>query len=987
MNSKVFVLIFCAVVLSRNAAAPHPYAGLPVAFSENHGQTDQRVRYFARSSHYGFFLTATDITISLQPSGGQATALDMQFIGADPNVLVTGSERAPGSVNYLLGANPADWQTNIARYREVVYRNLWPGIDLSVREQNGTLKYEFHVHPGARPDDIRLAARGVDRLTVDDTGAMLIQTATGIIRDTAPVTFQQIDGNRIPVESRYALAKATWGFEIGSTYDPTRELIIDPGIEYSTYLGGASDDVPRGIAVDASGNTYIVGWTQSPDFPATAGAFDRTGAASNNLDVFVAKLNPTGTALIYATFIGGSNFDWGRAIAVDAAGNAYIAGQTQSSNFPVTGKAFQKTLAQLNCPRCGIDNYDAFVAKLNPSGSGLVYASYLGGATSIDDALAIAIDSAGDAFVAGETSSTDFPTTAGAFRRTNSGGDDSFVAKVNPTGSALLYSTYVGGTQEEFPTKVAVDLSGNAIVFGNTSSPDFPTTPGVFDTTQNGAFDAFVFKLNPAGSALVYSTFIGGSGFDSSGGMALDAGGNIYISGGTPSPDFPTTSGSLQPVCTGSDAFLTKLNATATTLIYSTCVSGASSAAIALTPAGNLWFTGSSTGGFATTPDAAQRFPAAGPSGPVSNAIIGELNATGSALLYATYLGGTGGDAGADIALDPSGNVYIAGHTLSSDFPTTPNALDRTFAGRVDIFWGDGFVTKFALNGGPPPPPATPILASLTSSAIQVVGGNAFSLTATLSNGAQTGGAAVSISAGNPAVSVPATINIAAGAQSQTITAMTSTVTANTAVTITASFGGVSKSVTVTLLPVPPPGQLSSLGMFPNTVTGGSSTIGIIGLTNPAAAGGYTVTLSTNNPIATVPATFTVPAGDTTASFTVTTATVTQSTGLTVFAQAGTLSALAPLTVNPAAPPVTTVALTVNATGRSGERITSSPSGISVASGASQQAAFNAGTAITLSVSDGRDVIWSGACSSNGGKTKTCAFTLNAAATVTANIQ
>ena len=267
-------------------------------------------------------------------------------------------------------------------------------------------------------------------------------------------------------------------------------------------------------------------------------------------------------------------------------------------------------------------------------------------------------------------------------------------------------------------------------------------------------------------------------------------------------------------------------------------------------------------------------------------------------------------------------------------FPTTPKALDRIFAGRADVFWGDGFVAKLALNGKCTlRRPRRRSSASLTSSAIQVVGGKR-SLAAILSSGAQTGGgASVSIAAGNPAVSVPATINIAAGAQSQTIVAAPSTVAANSLVTVSGVFGGVSNSVTVTLLPVPPPGQLSSLGMFPNTVTGGSTTIGIIGLTNPAPAGGYTVTLSTNNPIATVPATFTVPAGETTGSFTVTTAAVAQSTGLTVFARAGTLTALAPLTVNPAAPPSTSVALTVNATGRSGERIISNPSGIECAVG------------------------------------------------------
>lgn len=1020
----------------KNARAPFSgieqaqgaYAKLPVAFAENRGQTDSHVRYFARGSRYAFFLASNEIVLSLaknshtlptissdrkpallrgesaflikatagaagtdEPSA-EGVALNLKFLGSNPDVVIDGNERAAGNVNYLLGSDSAAWKTDVPRYLEVVYHELWRGIDLRVRVRDRALKYEFHVHPGARIEDIRLAYRGSDGISLDHDGRLLISTGAGTIRDKAPVSFQEIGGREWTVESRYQLetaTRSTYGFSVGESYRADHELVIDPGIEYSTFLGGSSDDVPARAAVDGVGNVYVVGYTQSPDFPVTPGAFDRTGAPSNSLDAFVAKVNPMGTALAYATFIGGSNSDWGRSIAVDAAGNAYITGQTTSSDFPVSGKAFQRTLAHLNCPRCGIDNYDAFVAKLNPSGSALVYSTYLGGASSIDDGLAIAIDGAGNAYVAGETSSPDFPTTAGSFRRSNSGGDDTFVTKLNPTGSALVYSTYIGGNQEEFPARIAVDAANNAIVFGNTSSSDFPVTPGAFDTTPNGGFDAFILKLNATGSNLVYSTFLGGSAVDSAGGLAVDPAGDVYVSGGTSSADYPTTPGAFRQLCTGFDGFVTKLNATASTLIYSTCLAAASSSAIAITPIGNAWITGgTSSTTFSTTPDAFQKSVGVGSSGPVPNAIIAELNATGSAFLYSTYLGGSVGDNGADLGLDSAGNVYVVGKTYSADFPTTPNAFDRVFSGRLDIFWGDGFVAKLALNGTAPPPPAPPVIAALTASGIQVVGGNSFTVTATLSAGAQSTGAVVSLASSNPSVVVPATLKIPSGSQTGTITATSSVVSANTSVTITGSLAGATKSAIVTLLPVPPPGTLSSVGMFPNVVTGGTNSVGIIGLTNPAPTGGYTVTLSSNNPVATVPPSVTVPAGETTASFTVTTIPVAQTTALTIFAKAGALSALTPLTVNPAAPPPpTTVMLTVTATGRSGEHVTSSPAGINVAVGSTMQSSFTSGASISLSVSNGRDAIWSGACSSGGSKAKVCTFSLNAAATVTANVQ
>ena len=388
------------------------------------------------------------------------------------------------------------------------------------------------------------------------------------------MAYQEIGGVRKPVSSRYVLSgDRGYGFAVGS-YERGRELVIDPTLSYSTFLGGASHEFGSGIQVDASGNAYVTGFTQSPTFPTTTGAFDRTGSASNNMDAFVSKLNPAGTALVYSTFLGGSNSEWGRDIAIDTAGNAYVTGKTMSSNFPTTCGAFDRTFNVDNCPRCGIDQVDAFIAKLNPAGSGLVYSTFLGG-TSPDETFGIAIDGARNAYVTGETTGN-FPTTAGAFDTTASGGSDAYVAKLNAAGSALVYSTRLGGADNELPEDLAVDAAGNAIVGGSTRSADFPTTPGAFDTTQNGGafderFDLFVTKLNAAGSGLVSSTFIGGSKSDFGDDFALDAAGNAYLVGGTLSPDFPTTPGTFDPVfAEGARASSLKLNPTGSSLVYST---------------------------------------------------------------------------------------------------------------------------------------------------------------------------------------------------------------------------------------------------------------------------------------------------------------------------------------------------------------------------------------------------------------------------------
>src|SRR3954447_23172246 len=384
------------------------FSKLPVSFTENRGQTDPAVRYYAQGNRFAFYMTPNEVMMSFldrqravdDAQSPLGLALALRFIDSDPLVEPQGAERSPGVVNDLRGPGSSTSHTGILQFRDVVYGGLWPGIDLRVREQSGGLKYEFHVAPGAAPSDVQLAYAGADSLAVGADGGLQISTAIGVLEDSAPVTYQDIDGARVPVASKYVVgnsapANGRFSFEVGQ-YQKDHELIIDPGVQFTTFLGGSSDEDGNGIAVDANGNSFIAGTTQSPDFPTTLGAFRRTGAAQNFADAFVTKLNAAGTALIYSTFVGGSNMEFGNSLAVDSAGNAYMTGTTKSSNFPTTANALDRTLnTPGNCPRCGVDNTDGFVFKLNAAGSALVYSTYLGGGTDIDSPRGITVDGAG----------------------------------------------------------------------------------------------------------------------------------------------------------------------------------------------------------------------------------------------------------------------------------------------------------------------------------------------------------------------------------------------------------------------------------------------------------------------------------------------------------------------------------------------------------------------------------------------------------------
>ena len=544
----------------------------PLAFVPNRGQLDARVRFSAHAGGASVWLTGTDARFAFAKET-RGVNLRLRFVGADPDAAIEAARPEPGKVNYLLGNDPGKWHTGLPTYGEVVYHDLWPGIDLVFRGEYGKLKYELRLEPGADPGQVRLAYRGAERLALGKAGDLRIETALGVLRDSPPASYQVVGGRRVPVASRFGLHGMTYGFALGA-YDPKRPLVIDPGLAYSTYLGGSGLDkgggvavdglVGGGIAVDSLGNAYVTGHTASDPFPATAGAFDTS--FNGREDVFVTKLNATGSSLVYSTYLGGSSIDQGLGIAVDAAGNAYVTGVTTSDPFPTTPGAFETSFNG--------GGRDGFVTKLNATGSALVYSTYLGGA-GIDEAFGIALDAAGNAYMSGRTTSDPFPTTPGAFDTAFNGGDDAFVTKLNAAGSAPVYSTYLGGTSLDEALAIAVDAAGNAYVSGVTSSDPFSTTPGAFDTTYNGMDDAFVTKLNAAGSAPAYSTYLGGSDDERALAVAIDPAGNAYVTGPTSSDPFPTTPGAFDTSFNGGDdAFVTKVNATGSLLAYGTYFGG-----------------------------------------------------------------------------------------------------------------------------------------------------------------------------------------------------------------------------------------------------------------------------------------------------------------------------------------------------------------------------------------------------------------------------
>ncbi len=527
------------------------FGGLALSFEDNRGQAGRQVDVLSHGHGTTLLFNYSGASIVLRRREGNRVSrpdgvlrparhkpqptpstMRLKLVGADARARVEKTGMLPGRSNYFIGRNPKQWRTNIPNYGKLSYGNVYPGIDVTYYGNRRQLEYDFVVKPGANPSAIAVEFVGSEKVEIDAAGNLKIRLGGGEIVQRKPFIYQETDGVGRAVSGNYVLKGGNRvGFEVGS-YDASKPLVIDPVLVYSTYLGGGGDDQGLSVALDSAGSAYVTGVTNSTDFPATADVAQTSKSIGG--DIFVTKLNATGTAALYSTYIGGIGSDEGLGLAVDLTGSAFVTGLTNSPDFPVT----QGSLQTMH----GGGATDAFVLKLNPVGAVLNYGTYLGG-NQDEEGYGLAVDASGNAYVAGVTDSTNFPTSSG-FQTVKNAGSDAFVSKLNFGGTALSHSTFVGGGGLDWGFGVTTDAAGNAYVAGVTSSPDFPTTSGSFQTGLGGTGDGFVAKVNTtaAGQAsLVYSTYLGGSGFDLCGGVALDAAGSAYVTGMTASPNFPTT--------------------------------------------------------------------------------------------------------------------------------------------------------------------------------------------------------------------------------------------------------------------------------------------------------------------------------------------------------------------------------------------------------------------------------------------------------------
>jgi hypothetical protein len=591
----------------------------------------------------------------------------LSFEDSSPDAIPEGAGALPGKVNFLAGPDPRQWRTGVAAYSSIVYRGLYPGIDAVYRGDGARLKADFIVRPRADPSRIRL--RYSHPVHIDAAGALVVSTGAGELREDAPFVYQDRAGARVAVPGSYTIRPdGAVGFQLGA-YDPELTLVIDPSLSYSTFLGGSGLDAATSVAVDAGGNAYIAGWTESGDFP-TQGP--RQGQNLGGVDAFVVKLSPNGGSLVYATYMGGRGDDRALGIAVNAAGAAHVCGRTSSINFPILSAA-------QTSPGGGRDGW---VAKLNPAGNALVYSTYYGGALD-DSANGIAVDAAGNAYVTGETNSPDFRVVS-AYQNSARGGQDAFAVKFGPSG-AVIYSTFLGGAGDDRGAAVAVDASGNAYFTGGTDSLDFPVL-GAVQPVNGGGQDAFVVKLGPSGT-FAYGTFLGGSSGsadspEAGAGISLDAVGSIHVTGSASSSNFPRANAPASVLAGVSDCFAAKLNAAGTTLVYSTLFGGASAdycSAIAVSSGGVAYVAGYTASRDLPVPGAVQGVNAGG-----IDAFVARFAANGT-LDFATYLGGSGHERAAGVAADSSGGFYVVGQTQSINFQLK-NAVQTYNGGHFGAF-------------------------------------------------------------------------------------------------------------------------------------------------------------------------------------------------------------------------------------------------------------------------------------------------------------
>lgn len=664
-------------------------------FIENKGQWDNEVLFLSKLNGYNAWITKTGVvydfyrykttpdnlhgessttTFNHQTLLREGHVIHMQFQNSNPFPKERGIEKSKAVHNYFSGNDPGKWHSEVALYQEVMIEDVYDGIHVRYYLQNGQLRYDFIVEEGANPTAICFELKGSLKTTVNTSRELVFKTKFGDVKQADLTTFQTINGERVMVESAFKITDNYVSFDL-KTYEVNQKLTIDP-LVYATFLGGSNADYGMCNAIDSQYNQYVAGYTSSNNFPTTVGAYDLTVSAT---DIFVSKVNDTGTALIYSTYIGGSGNDYANAIAIDAANNIYLTGETYSNNYPTTAGAYNANPVQFSA---------VFVTKLNTTGTALSYSAMLGSGLGFG----ITVSASGNATVTGYTGYANFPVTVGCFDATHNGSNDVFVTKLNIAGSGLVFSTFVGGTGIENATGITSDASGNSYVVGTiwNGSIGFPSTAGAYDQSYNGgAYDCFVFKLNQLGTALIYSTLIGGSSYEEATAIAISSSGNAYITGKTASNNFPTTAGAYDASNNGSeDVFVAKLSANGGALAYSTFLGSNGfdlGKAITVDNSGYAYVVGEAgSASFPTTPDAINSVEGRG--------FVSKISENGSQLLYSTFIDKA---VCAAVKVDGQGAIYVAGTVVSFfsgvAFPVTANAFDITLNNT------DAFALKIAL--------------------------------------------------------------------------------------------------------------------------------------------------------------------------------------------------------------------------------------------------------------------------------------------------
>ena len=912
-------------------------------FIENRGQWDSRVRYFARSKGIDSWITRDSVVFDLhkfvpdsrhgarplakfQPVNGKRVGdvVKVSFSGSKPATIEPGRE-LPGKLNYMIGNDRSKWAIGVRRYAEATAQRIYPGISARYYYDRGMPRYDLIVAPGADPSAVKMHFQGAKSVAMSPSGALRIGTSVGTIEERGLYAYQSEGGSKKQVACRMVAEGKSVAFRV-SHYDRSKPLVIDP-LVFATFFGGEDQIDPivensftydaqlfgnLSVALDSAENVVLGGSSLGSAFPHSTGAYQTTHSA---YDVcYVAKLNPTATQLVSGTYLGGSGGpvdgfgnvggDFCNAITLDSSDNVILAGQTYSTNFPTTSSAYQRTVASGS-------QGSGFVSKVSADGKSLIFSTLLSftGQAPGTYCSCVGLDPSGNIAVAGTTSSTSFPVSSNAFQKVNGAlFNTAFIAKIASDGSSVVSATYLGGEQVSIATALAVDGAGDVAITGTTVDEQYPTTSGAYQSSAPLLGDsdnmAVISEVSPDCSQLLASTYFaahgqhGGEPDTNASGIALDSSGNIVIAGSTRATGLPVTSGAFQTTLENwaGGGYIAKFSANADSLLACTYLSGSNTISgqdpdginsVVLDAGDNVIVAGEAQmPTFPTTYDAFQTTNA----NAFGVGFVAKLDPSLKALIYSSFLGGSGGnqepDSCTSVVLDEYGRALLVGQTGSTNFPVTPGAYQGTLtASSGATAW---FAAKISFD-------SFPALNGFSLSPTAAIGGNPVTATVSVNNEALTAGDVITITTdGNPAVPQPTNPVVPAGATSVSFSVATHAVSANATVTLTARYGGVSKTASLSIVTA----TLTGFSILPNSVIQGGNTTGTVTLNANAGPTGNVITIAGTGP-AVLPATVTVPAGGRSKTFNISTASVTATVTEHITATFGTTVQNQTLTIAP----------------------------------------------------------------------------------------